>query len=215
MISEFSLRPKAQNEKSVYFFIGFCVGAVAGTVAYILVDTRRGLVGLAAMIFIIAAIYMYTRYMAAEYIYDVTVLNDTPMFIVRHKLGRREITMCRLALSSIVSVTAQTKEQRRAHKTPANYSKFTYSPTFDPELTYLIISRSRYEKAEVTIEANDEFAQTLMRYAEISRTYYAEDEDDEEDYEEPTVATYPDEALEEVEAPAAEAREGRETVADD
>lgn len=180
MISEFTLKPTAQNKKSTYFFIGFMVGAVGAIVAYMLVEQRRGLIGMVAMMLIIAAIYMYTRYMAAQYFYDVTVIGDTPMFIVRHKLGRRETTMCRIDIGSIVSVERQTKEQRRAHKIPVDHASFAYSPTLDPEITYLIISRSRTEKAEITIEANDEFAATLMRYADMLRQDYIDEQNEEE-----------------------------------
>ena len=183
MISEFTLKPVAQNKKSVYMFIAFLLGAVASVIVYMTLEKYRGMVGLIAMMFIIAAIFMYTRYMAAQYFYDVTILNDTPLFIVRHKLGKRETTMCRVAIEDIVSVERQTKDDRRSHKTPVEYKRYFYSPTLDPEITYLIVVRSRYEKAEIVVEANDEFAETLRRYAEIARTEYSREsgEDEEED----------------------------------
>lgn len=180
MITEFTLKPKAQNKKSVYMFIAFMLGAAATVILYMNLEVYRGMVGLLAMMFIIAAIFMYTRYMAAQYFYDVTLLGGEPLFVIRHKLGKRETTMCRVALRDIVSVERQDKEKRRTHKTPADYTRYFYSPTLDPEITYLIIARSRYEKAEITVEANDEFAETLLRYAELARTDYGTADEDEE-----------------------------------
>lgn len=181
MISEFSLRPHPQNKKATYLFIAFMLGGAALTVLYFLMSGKPfyGFIGLGAMIFIIGAIFMYTRYMAAQYIYDVTVQGQTPMFIVRHKMGKRETTMCRVCLSGIISVEKQSREERRAHKTPRDHARYNYSPSLDPMESYLIISRSRYEKAEIIIEANEEFAAALMRSAELARAEYAEDDEEE------------------------------------
>lgn len=176
-MTDFTLRPKPQNKRSVYLFIAFAIGAVAFTILYLTIGQYRGLVGLVAMMFVVAAVFMYTRYMAAEYYYDVIVSDDTPIFVIRHKLGRREVTMCRIEMRHIVSIERQTKEDRKAHVTPKEYARYTYSPTVDPEITYLIITSSRTEKAEITIEANEEFAATLSAYvAEIRATYPPDEE---------------------------------------
>lgn len=169
MISEFSLKPSAQSKKALYLFIGIAVGAVAAAVWYMLADEFKGVVGFLTMILIIAGIYIYTRFLAAEYYYDITVLNDIPTFIVRHKIGKRETTMCRIDLASIVSVERQTKDERRKHKTPSDHKIYFYSPTLYPEVSYLIISHGTYEKAEINIEANDEFAKVLLDYAATAR----------------------------------------------
>ena len=183
MIAEFSLKTKPQNKKAHYIFIAFLVGAVAAGILYIYfmkIEKYHGLVGLLTMMLVIAAIFMYTRYIAAQYYYDVTLPGDTPLFVVRHKIGKRETVMCRIELASIVSVEKQTRAERKGHKTPADLAVYNYSPSVDPEITYLITARSRYEKAEITVEANDEFAATLLRYAEIARAEYGAAFDDEE-----------------------------------
>lgn len=180
MISEFTLKPKPQNKKSVYMFIAFMLGAVATVILYIKLVPYRSVIGILAMMFVIAAVFMLTRYMAAEYFYDVTVNDGEPLFIIRHKLGKRETVMCRIPLRDIVSVEKQDKEKRRMHRTPEDYTRYFYSPTLDPEITYLIVARSRYEKAEITVEADDEFAEILLRYAAFARTEYGVAEDGEE-----------------------------------
>lgn len=169
MINEMSVKPKAQNKNSLYLFIAVAIGAAASAVWYMLADEFKGVVGLLTMILIIAGIYIYTRFIAAEYYYDVAVLDDVPTFIVRHKIGKRETTMCRIDIASITSVERQTKDERRKHKTPSDHKIYAYSPTLYPEISYLIISQSQYEKAEINIEANDEFAKVLLDYAATAR----------------------------------------------
>ena len=181
MISEFSLKTRPQNKRSVYLFIAFSIGAVAAGILYIALmklGKYHGIAGLLTMVMVIGAIFIYTRYMAAQYYYDVTVVNNTPLFIVRHKLGKRETTMCRIELGAIVSVEKQTREERKRHKTPSDLARYNYSPSISPEVTYLITARSRYEKAEITVEANDEFAAALLRQAELARTEYFSDDEE-------------------------------------
>ena len=176
-MESFTYKATPQNKRAIYLFIAFAIGAVAFTILYLNMIQYRGLVGFVAMIFIVAAVFMYTRYMAAEYHYDVLVEGESRLFVVRHRLGNRETTMCRIDLHSILSVERQTKEERKAHTTPAEYKKYSYSPTVAPEVTYLITSSSRTEKAEITIEANDEFAATLMRYVSEIKAEYPTDEE--------------------------------------
>ena len=181
MINEFTLKPKAQNKNALYLFITFLIGSVSAVALYIVfmkIGKYHGLVGLGAMVFIIASIFMYTRYIAAQYYYDVTVVNDTPLFIVRHKLGKRETTMCRIPLSGIVSVEPQTKAERKSHKTPSGLAVFNYCPSVSPELTYLITSRSRYDKAEITVEANEEFRRALLEAVEVAKSIYPDEYED-------------------------------------
>lgn len=176
MITEFSMRPKASNKRSIYLFIAFSIGAVAAALLYMFIPLFKGVVGIVAMIFIVGAVFIYTKYMAAEYIYDITVPDGTPLFVIRHRTGKRETTLCRIELSSIKSVERQTREQRREHKTPADRARYFYCPTFSPDETYLIISETRYEKSEISIEAGEEFASLLLAYAAEARSAIPEDD---------------------------------------
>ena len=176
MITEFSLRPKAQNKRALYLLIAFAIGAAALALLYITIPLYKGLVGLGAMALVIAAVFMYTKYIAVSYSYDIFIANDTPLFTVRQLTGKRETTLCRIELGGITSVVRMTPEERGAHKTPTGYAKYNYCPTLGPDVTYTVTYVTRYEKAEITIEANDEFADILMRYADEARENYVDDE---------------------------------------
>ena len=176
-MTDFTYKPTPQNKRAIYLFIAFAIGAVAFTILYITIGQYRGLVGLVAMMFVVAAVFMYTRYMAAEYYYDVLVNDETPILVVRHRLGRRDTTMCRVELYNVVSIERQTKADRKAHLTPEDHVRFTYSPTVDPEITYLITTASRTEKAEITIEADEEFAAAFMACVNEAKARYTTADD--------------------------------------
>lgn len=180
MITEFTLRPKAQNKRARYLFVAFIFGAVAFLILYAVIPSYKGVVGLVAVALVAAAVFMFTKYMASEYYYDITVENGAPLFVVRQLTGKRFTTLCRVELRSIISVEAQDARDRRTHTTPNGYMKYRYLPTLGPDITYLITVNSRHEKCEITIEANDEFAALLGRYSAEARELYAQEEEESE-----------------------------------
>ncbi len=180
MITEFTLRPKASNRRALYLAIAFLVGAAAFMVLYFALPVYKGVVGVVAIALLAAAILVYTKYISPSFYYDITVVDGLPLFVVRQLIGKRYTTLCRIELRTIIKIEKQEKTERRAHQTPVGYVRYSYAPTLMPEVTYLITSVSRYEKAEITIEANDEFASLLSRYAEEARALYAEAEENEE-----------------------------------
>ncbi len=180
MITELTLRPKPQNKRAKYLLIAFLLGAVAFAILYSVIPNYKGVVGLVSVIFIVGAVFMYTKYIAPEYYYDITIADGTPLFVVRQLTGKRFTTLCRVELRSIVSIICEEARDRRTHTTPSGYVKYSYCPTLGPDLTYLITVNSRLEKAEIRIEANDEFAALLRGYAEEARTLYTAEEAEDE-----------------------------------
>ena len=115
--------------------------------------------------------------MASKYYYDVMVdTAGTPLFVVRSVVGKRTTTLCRVELSSIIGITTLTAEERKAHKTPDGFVKYFYSPTMSPDRIALITVSSRYERAEIAIEASDEFTELLKNYVKVSKEFSAEEE---------------------------------------
>ena len=169
MINELSVHPKPTNKNAkIAFYILLAISACV-TVVYLIVDTYRGIIGLGALIFITAAVLIYTKYLSCEYYYDVTTDSRGPVFVVRQAIGKRMSTLCRIDIASIVKVQKETAQQRRAHKTPTGYKRYNYLPTLIPKQTYRLTSTSRYEKAEIVVEISDEFATLLMEYANEAR----------------------------------------------
>ncbi len=181
MIREFSSRVKPTNRKASFFaFLALTLFAVSVAV-YLSLDKYRGIVGLFALAFIAVTVLLYTKYVIAEYFYEITFDSfGSAVFVVRQRVGKKDTTLCRLDLHNIVRIEKQSREERAKHNTPYGYVKYVYVPTFLPTDTHLIVAASRYEKAEITIECPDEFAAVLSSYAEEAKEIHKTSEDAEE-----------------------------------
>ena len=69
--------------------------------------------------------------------------------------------------STLIDMKVEREERkvRHSHKTPKTHMKYVYTPTLDPDVSYRITTASRYERAEIVIEASDEFASMLRAYS--------------------------------------------------
>ena len=171
MISEFSVRPKPQNKRAYYYFWAALVAALVIFIVYLIANRYRGLIGLGTIACITIAVFIYTKYIAANYIYDITFDSSShAVFVVRQQTGKKDTTLTCISLSGITSVTRLSAEERKKHTTPSGMLKYVYTPTISPESVLLITYHSRYEKAEIYIEATDEFATLLESYSVIART---------------------------------------------
>ena len=179
MITEFSAKVKnANNNARVAFFALLAAGA-STVVTYMSIPVYKGLVGLVAVALLTAAVLIYTRYMAPTYYYDITHDSEnTPIFVVRQVVGRRETTLARIDLADINSATVESREERRSHKTPVGTRKYFYTPTLGPAVTCRISSRSRYESSEIVIEAGADFANMLTAYAREAKSLRASLDDE-------------------------------------
>ena len=179
MINELSVHPKSQN-KSAHIVCGaFMASFIAALVIYLSIDRFKGIIGLCAIVLLTVGIMIYTRYISAKYYYDITYdVNSCAVLVVRQLTGKRQSTLCCIALSSIVSVVRETKDERRAHKTPMGTRKYNYTPTLMPDLTYRITSNTRLEKCELVLEISDEYAKMLIDNVEEAKAIAALNEDD-------------------------------------
>lgn len=181
MITEFTVTPRPTNNKARHLFFALLITAVLVGALYVTLPQYKGVVGMVCLLFIVAAIYVYNRYMAIVYRYEVMIDSDgVPLLVVRHSVGKRESTLARVELSHIVSVKKQSATDRREHKTPEGCLRYAYLPTLAPEYTCLVTVRSRHEHAEITLEGNDEFVNLLANYADIARREYGTDTLDED-----------------------------------
>ncbi len=183
MINEFSTHPKPTNNKAKISFFVFLALFVFGTAAYILMRSldieKSGLIGFIPLVSVTVAVFFYNKYLGVEYFYDITLDSDgTALFVVRQLIGKRQSTLCRIALYEMATVEKETPEERKTHKTPAGYVKYSYIPTFLPDTTYRITSRSRYERSEIIIECSDEFAEMLKNYIMEAKGIEASREED-------------------------------------
>ena len=170
MIRDFSVRLKPTNSKAKRAFIFCLILAFVFFVISAVLPLYNGLVGLISLVFLVISLNAYTKYLSCIYYYDITTDSDgTPLFIVRQIVGKRETTLCRIELADVVSLDREDRETRIKHKTPKELSKFNYSPTMDPEVSYRMITNGRYEQAEIVLEFSDEMAEMILHYAELAR----------------------------------------------
>ena len=179
MISEFSVRPKPRNNNAKIAFLIAILISAAGFVTYFFMERFRGFVGMFSLMVLVTAILFYTKYISPEFFYDITFdYENTPIFVVRRRVGKRDTTLCRIDIADIVSVDYETRAERRAHKTPSGMLKYVYAPTMLPPDVYRITVRGRYEKCEIIIEASEEFAKLLRDYSAEARSLrLSEDEE--------------------------------------
>ena len=163
MKRELSVHPKPSNNYAkIAFYVSLAVGAL-GVIAYLirraLSVEKSGLLGFVPLVGITVAVFFYNKYISASYYYDVTFDSEGyAIFVVRQTVGKRSSTRCRIGLSEIFAVNRETAEERHAHKTPTDHRRYVYLPTLNPETSYRLITRSRYERSEILIECSDEFA---------------------------------------------------------
>ena len=177
MIREFSAKAKPTNKKAHMYFAGLTSAAFALVLASMLMESYKGIVSLVGMGFFVGAITIYSRYISPIYYYDITHDGEgTALFVVRQLIGKRETTLCRIALYEIVKIEEENAKSRSDHKTPYGFKKYSYLPTISPQRSFRITSMSRYEKAEILIEASGEFINLLRAYSSEARENYIEEE---------------------------------------
>ena len=175
MISPMTIKPEPQNNKAKHIFFACLGSAIVSIALYTMLEKYNGIVGIVALGFITAAIYLYNRYICASYYYDVAVdSNGSPIFVVSQSVGKRQTTLCRVDLSSIMVVKAMSAEERKNYKLASDIARYFYSPTLSPDRVYLLEVRSPYEKADVFVELTDEQAGMISAFAKEARANYTE-----------------------------------------
>jgi len=174
---ELSHHAKPSNKRASYVTYASLASAALFIAVCFFGDKYSGIFGIIAMCFFTVAIFFYTKYMAAEYIYDLTTDTEgLPLFVVRTRTGRRETTLARLDIYAIKKVERLTRAELGKRKSDTGVARYTYTPTFRPDEVTLLTVRSRYERSDVVIEAPKELSELIDRYAERAREIYKEEE---------------------------------------
>ncbi len=174
-MKELSIRATPQNSNAKIAFLIMFLLSVLGFVAYSMIDRFRGIVGLVALMFLVTAILFYTKYISPVFFYDLTLDGeDNSVFVVRRVVGKRQSTFCRIDLADIVSVEREKREEYKRHKTPSGLLKYVYAPSLFPKEVYRVTVKGRYEKAEIIIEASEEFADAIKEYSKEARVLRSE-----------------------------------------
>ncbi len=178
MIREFSVRAKASNGKARALFIICMVSAFALISASMLSPLYKGVIGLVGVVLLAVAITLYTKYVVAEYFYDVTIDNDgRPLLVVRRVVGNKQSTLCRIGLYEVMKIEGESAKEMREHKTPTDTKKYLYLPTLLPDRVYRLTTSTKYERAEIVIEVSEEFASLLSACVKEARELYFENDE--------------------------------------
>ena len=175
MIRDFSAAPKRQNKKSsVLMSVFFALGA-ALLIASFFMDYYRGLVGLASLFLITTGVFVYLKFVSVVFHYDIIAEDqEEPIFVIRQTVGRRNITLVRIAFREIEKIERETLSERRAHKTPSGVLRYSYCPTLAPDVSYRIYFKNRYEAGELCIEGSEEFIEMLRTAASYAKENYTD-----------------------------------------
>ena len=178
MIKDFSAHPKPQNNNSkIVMWIFYALGAIAA-VTSVMLETYRGVAGLVALAFISTGILMFTKYVSVSFYYDIVAEDvDTPMFIVRQRIGKRDVTLCRVDLADVVSVKRESAAERKSHVREQGVSYYVYAPTLNPPVSYRMLVNNARERAELILEGTDEFFEKIIEFANEARALRQDDED--------------------------------------
>ena len=181
MISEITARAKP-NSRVQYYLSGalFAVGIV-GFLLTNLLDRYVGVAQFCAILPIIAAIFILVKYCLSTPTYDIS-FNDEgrAMLVVRSVSGRRFHPVCFAFLAHVTSVTAETPEERGAHKTASGCALYTSTASMRPTLTYRVSADTHGSHKEIVLECSEEFANLIRTYAIEAREIEKDSEDDED-----------------------------------
>ena len=155
----------------------YILGAVAAVLSVVL-ESYRGVVGLLALALISSGILMFTKYVSVAFYYDIIAEDvDTPMFVVRQRVGKRDVTLCRVDLADIVSVKKETAAERKAHTKERGTAYYVYAPTLNPPVSYRMRVANPRENAELILEGTDELFDKIIELAAEARAQRQDEED--------------------------------------
>lgn len=179
MIKDFSVTPKPKNKNSVILMCSFFLIAFISLAVTLFLDRYKGLVGMITLAALTTAILVYTKYVAVVFHYDIIGEGvDEPLFVVRQTVGKKNVTLCRIALADVTSVKRESRAERRAHKATAGVLRYVYTPTLMPLESVRLSVSSRYEKAEIIVELTEEFCEMLLSLSAEARAQRAASEED-------------------------------------
>ncbi len=178
MINESTVRPKPQNNYAKIAFLITMLLFLLCTAGYFFAEKYKGVIGLVAICFLTSAILFYTKYLAPVFFYDIMISSDgTPLFVVRQRTGKREVTLARIEIANINDVKLESREERKKHKTAGGVLKYNYGPTLNPPTSCRIFLKSRYENAEIVVEVSEEYKDMLLSYSKIAKEMRLDDEE--------------------------------------
>ena len=174
-IIPFSYRRLADKKRAMPLFFTLIAISFALVAVSMFITKYSGLVSLASIGTITAAMMVYIRYIISDYTYSVREGEGNQAFLIFTKIvGKRQSMMGFIPLYAIKSIERFTKTEIKKQKIDQNARKYNFAPSFSPDFVYVIEAQTRTDKYHVIIEGTDELRDRLLEYSR----YAAEDEND-------------------------------------
>ena len=83
MIQELSVRPMPKNQNARYAFFALLGAATVTVIVSYFLSSYKGVIQLASLLLLVAAVLVYTRYVGSTYYYEVAFAGETPILLER------------------------------------------------------------------------------------------------------------------------------------
>ena len=128
------------------------------------------------LVFLVGALFLYLRFVASTYIYEITSEWGEPVLIILETQGRRHTTRCRLGLAHLLRLVevpdAESEEGRAAlAEFRAERRRFSYLATLGRVPTQLLYAREGGERFAIRIEGDAAFLAALREAISIAEEY--------------------------------------------
>ena len=171
-IYEFTYRPVAEKRPAAVVFGIIMAMSLVIVIASESAEKYKGVISLAAVILICAAIYIFVRFLASDYAYILIFDNNgLPNLIVTKTVGKSVTTLFTALITDIQDIKAESPEERKKHRTPSGTKKYNYTVSLIPGTVYRVYTSGKEGKSEILMEFNEAVRERLLEYSAIARAY--------------------------------------------
>ena len=136
------------------------------------------------LVFLVGALFLYLRFVASSYLYEITSEWGEPTLVILETQGQRHTTRCRLGLAHLIRLVevpdAESEEGRRAlAEFRAERRRFSYLATLGHVPTQLLYAREGGERFAIRIEGDAAFLAALRSAIALAEEYRTSAEEEE------------------------------------
>ena len=162
----YEFKPTRTNNKAQNLILLFFIGAAALLIVTVPLKGMPFLwaIQLFAIILLVAAVFLVTRYLTKSYIYTVSDADGQPDLYVTEisSGGKRWITVCRVSLSSIrCARVSEGKDETLAALRKERKRMFDYRPDISPEKSILAVTDEGGEEQLILLAYDEELLKIL------------------------------------------------------
>ena len=164
----YEFRPQRTNNRAQNLIILLFVGAAAlfGLTFLLREFPFLWAIQLFAMLLVVAAIFLVTRYLMKAYEYAVIPSEGGADLTVTEVSagGKRRITVCRISLSGIESVTVVEGSDERIRARRRAGKIYDYRPDVSPDRSLMAVAKEGGEELCILFAYGEEFLRILETY---------------------------------------------------